>query len=227
VRLPALTLGRRLLRGFLHGLARLILFLCLKVEIRGVENFPRHGPALVVTNHLGDADTPLLLSSLPVFMEAMGKIELYDFPVLGKLMEAYGVIWLHRGLPDRRALRAALEGFSEGRMIIIAPEGRYSLIQGLEEGTDGAAFLARKGNVPIVPVALTGTGNGQVYNHLRRLRRAPVTLTVGVPFRLAGENNGGLEGRGSLKEDTRHIMESLARLLPPEYRGVYSGSPEI
>lgn len=220
VRLPELTPARMRLRRSMRGLMRFILRLCMKVETRGLENFPRRGPALVVTNHLGDADTPLLLSTLPVDMEAMGKIELYQFPVLGKIMEAYGVIWLHRGQPDRRALRAALEAFAEGRMVIIAPEGRYSLISGLEEGTGGAAFLGRKGQVPIVPIALTGTNNAHVYSHLRKLHRAPVTITIGEPFMLGADDSGPR----TLKEDTRRIMETLARMLPPEYRGVYAGS---
>lgn len=219
VRLPELTPARRRARASLRAFMRFVLRLCLDVEVRGRENFPSRGPALVVTNHLGNADTPLLLSNLPVDLEAMGKVELYDFPILGKIMEAYGVIWLHRGLPDRRALRAALQGFEEGRMVIIAPEGRYSLIQGLEAGTDGAAFLARKAGVPIVPMALTGTGNARVYQYLRRLRRAPVTLTIGEPFRLEDETDGTRD----LKADTRRIMLTLARLLPEEYRGVYAG----
>jgi len=220
VRLPELTPARLRFRRVMRGLMRTILRLCMRVEVRGRENFPASGPALVITNHLGDADTPLLLSTLPADLDALGKIELYDFPVLGKLMEAYGVIWLHRGQPDRRALRAALEAFEAGRMVIIAPEGRYSLIQGLEEGTGGAAFLARRGGVPVVPVALTGTGNAHVYAHVKRLRRAPVTITIGEPFRLGGE-----AAPQSLKADTRRIMETLARLLPEEYRGVYGDTP--
>ncbi len=223
VRLPELTPARRRLRGFLRWLMRGILRLCMRVQVHGLENFPRGGPALVVTNHLGDGDTPLLLALLPSDLDALAKIELYDFPLLGRLMEAYGVIWLHRGQPDRRALRAALQAFEAGRMVIIAPEGRYSLIGGMEAGTGGAAFLARKGGVPVVPIALTGTDNASVYRHLRRLQKAPVTLTIGAPYRFEEEDSRAESQR---QEDTRRIMESLARLLPPEYRGVYSASEE-
>jgi 1-acyl-sn-glycerol-3-phosphate acyltransferase len=63
--------------------------------------FPARVPALLVVNHLGDADGPLLVSALPASPDALGKIELYDFPVLGKLLDWYGMIWLHRGKPDR------------------------------------------------------------------------------------------------------------------------------
>ncbi|MGH8246132.1 MAG: lysophospholipid acyltransferase family protein, partial [Gammaproteobacteria bacterium] len=199
------------------GLLKILSFICLKPTVHGLENFPRKGPALVVINHLGDADSALLASALPFAPDVLGKIELYSLPILGKLMTSYGIIWLHRGRPDRRALRAALEGLAEGRIIIMAPEGRYSLIGGLEPGGNGAAFLALKADVPIVPVALTGTENAHVYRHLRRLRRAPVTLTVGVPFRLANQ----ADRQVALREGMHHTMRALACLLPVEYRGVY------
>ena len=132
-------------------------------------------------------------------------------------MEWYGVIWLHRGLADRRAMRAALEGFAEGRIIVIAPEGRYSLIGGLEEGSQGAAYLAYKADVPIVPVVVIGTENEHIYGHLKRLQRAPVTFRVGKAFRIKQQANR----REMRREGTRLIMDSLANLLPETYRGVY------
>jgi 1-acyl-sn-glycerol-3-phosphate acyltransferase len=216
-RLPALHWKRRLYRTVWRGLFKLLIAVLTKRTTAGLENFPRKGPALVVFNHLGDADGPLLVSTLPASLEAMGKVELYDFPVLGKIMEWYGTIWLHRGKPDRRAIKAALDGFAEGRFILIAPEGRMSLVGGLEEGQQGAAFLAIKADVPIVPVAITGTDNAHIYGHLKRLQRPPVSLRVGKAFRLSQQ----ADRREMLREGTRQIMESLAGLLPEDYRGSY------
>ena len=142
VRLPEMTQSRRLFRSFAHGLIKLVAKVCLKVTATGMENFPQEGPVLVVINHLGDSDVPALISTFPFPPDALGKIELYELPILGKLIDWYGVIWLHRGRADIRALRAALDGFAEGRVIVIAPEGRYSVTGALEEGSGGAAFLA-------------------------------------------------------------------------------------
>jgi len=216
-RLPRLHLARRLYRAFWRGLCWLVITVCTKHTVEGLDNFPRKGPALVVINHLGDADAPLLVGSAPVPLDALGKIELFDLPILGRLMEWYGIIWLHRGRPDRRAMRAALDGLAEGRFLVIAPEGRYSLIGGLEEGGQGAAFLAYKADVPIVPVAVIGTENEHVYRHLKRLRRARVTFRVGKAFRLRQQ----ADRREMMREGTRQIMESLANLLPESYRGAY------
>lgn len=216
-RLPRLHLARRVFRSFGRWLCRTVITVCTKRTVEGLENFPRNGPALVVLNHLGDADTPLLVGSVPVSLDALGKIELYDLRTWGKLMDWYGVIWLHRGRADKRAIRAALDGLAEGRIIAIAPEGRYSLTGGLEEGSQGAAFLAYKADVPIVPVVVIGTENEHVYGHVKRLRRAPVTFRVGKAFRLTQQ----ADRRKMMREGTRQIMESLANLLPESYRGAY------
>jgi 1-acyl-sn-glycerol-3-phosphate acyltransferase len=222
VALPPLTLGLRVRRAFLRGLARLLTFAALRITATGLENFPRHGPALIVINHLGDADVVPFLAILPPVapIEGLGKIELRAHWFVGPLFRFYGVIWIHRGQPDRKAIRAALQGLAEGRMVGLAPEGRQSLIGGLEEGNDGAAFLALKSGAPIVPVALTGTENSNIYGHLKRLRRVPVTLSVGKPFLLQEQ----ISRQETIRQGTRQIMESLASLLPESYRGQYKSN---
>lgn len=217
VALPRLTPARRAFRIFLRALAKLVTFFTMRTTIRGMENFPRQGPALIVINHLGDADAVLVGASIPTTIDGMGKIELNDDRFVGPIFRAYGVIWVHRGRPDRRALRAALDALAEGRMVGLAPEGRQSVIGGLEEGNEGAAFLAMKSGAPIVPIAMTGTENDHIYGHLKKWKRAPVTLTVGKPFHLSEQ----ADRQKMLQEGTRQIMQSLANLLPDSYRGNY------
>jgi 1-acyl-sn-glycerol-3-phosphate acyltransferase len=202
----------------MRGFVRLVVFVVTRAKVTGLENFPRKGPALVVINHLGDADGVLGIAFWPVFTDPLAKIELIEIPRLGWLIEKYGVIWVHRGLPDRRALSSALEGLRKGRIISIAPEGRESPIGALEGGTEGAAFLARKANVPIVPVAITGTENWRIYGNMKRFKRTDVTLTVGEPFYLSTEG----DRKKSLEDGTRRMMEALASMLPEQYRGIYA-----
>lgn len=217
VALPRLTLARRVFRAFARVLTKLVIFVATQATVSGLENFPKRGPALVVINHLGDADAVLLAASLPIAVDGMGKVELSEHWLAGPILRAYGVIWVHRGRPDRKAIRAALDGLSQGRLIAIAPEGRETVEEGLEEGTEGAAFLAMKSGAPIVPVAMTGTGNEDIYGHLRKWKRSRVTLSVGKMFFLREQ----ADRQKMLRDGTRQIMESLARLLPESYRGAY------
>ena len=224
VRLPKMTRARRIFRKFAHGLIKLVTKICLNVTVEGMENFPAQGPALVVINHLGDSDVLALISTLPIPPDALGKIELYELPVLGKLIDWYGVIWLHRGRADTKALRAALKGFAEGRVIVIAPEGRYSVTGALEEGSGGAAFLAYKSGAPVLPIAITGTENEIVYGALKKFRRAAVHVKAGKIFKVTGQDEGRQE---AVNSGTQQIMQALADLLPEKYRGAYSTNPKV
>jgi 1-acyl-sn-glycerol-3-phosphate acyltransferase len=216
-RLPPLSRRREIVRWLLKALAWIVTRLCIKTIVIGYEYLPREGPMLLVTNHLGDADGIVGLAITKAPFDLMGKIELYDIPVFGKLLEWYGTIWVHRGRPDRRALKAALHGLAEGRMVAIAPEGRESLSGGLEEGTNGAAYIALKADVPILPFVVTGTENKRVYGNLKNFRRTEVTAQAGPPFRLESTGNR----REDIQAGTQRIMKTLAQMLPPEYQGVY------
>lgn len=221
-RLPRLTARRRLVRRVLRWIARLVVWSCTRIEVSGLEHIPLEGPALVVANHLGDADVVLGLALSPVLIDAIAKAKLYDLPVLGKIMDAYGVIWVHPGQPNRRALRAALQGLAEGRLVAIAPEGRESVTGSLEEGAGGAAYLAYKASVPILPITFTGTENARIYDSLKRFRRTEVSMTVGPVFWI--ENLP--DWRQVIQQGTGKIMHKLASQLPQEYQGVYRYKPE-
>jgi 1-acyl-sn-glycerol-3-phosphate acyltransferase len=217
-RLPDYTWWRRSARRALRELMRFVVATRLRLSVHGLENFPARGPALIAMNHLGDADIVVFLSQIRTLeVDALASTHLYDIPVLGPVADLYGVIWLHRGRPDRRALACALESLHSGRFVAIAPEGRESPAGELEEGLNGAAFLALRADVPIVPIAVTGTENARVYRGLTRWPRLPASMTVGQPFRLARRG----DRHADLKNGTDQIMRELARLLPLEYRGIY------
>jgi 1-acyl-sn-glycerol-3-phosphate acyltransferase len=216
--LPRLTLARRAFRLFYRFCMKLIVLFTMRAAVRGVENIPKKGPALIVGNHSGNADVVLGAAVIPHSAEWIGKIENRDDHwLVGPVFRAYGFIWIHRGRPDKRALRVALDALAEGRMVVIAPEGRQTLTGGLEGGTDGATFLALKSGAPVIPIAISGAENANVYGSWKKRRRAQVAVTVGKPFYIREQ----ADRRDSIRAGTRQIMETLARMLPPERRGQY------
>lgn len=219
-RLPELTFWKRTLRKIMRIVLKVMVWLFTRPEVHGLENVPRQGALIMVSNHLGDADALLGLAYTPRSVDLLSKADLYELPVLGKLFDAYGVIWIRQGQPDRRALRIALEALRLGRAIGIAPEGRESLTGGLEEGTGGAAYLAYKSKAPILPVTMTGTENWRIFGNLKKLTRTRVTLTIGPVFYIEERPDWRL----AIQDGTQQIMHALARQLPLEYRGVFLAS---
>ena len=203
--------------GLLRTLARILLKLLTRMQVRGLENVPAHGPYIVVCNHLSKLDPPIILAIIPATITVFAAdTHRHDF-FTGELMNRMGAIWVRRGEPDREALRAALQVLKENGVIGLAPEGTRSRTGALIKGKIGVAYLAAHANVPIVPVALTGTEVG--LSAVFRLKRPRTTATIGPPFRLP--ECGGRPSRQALDAYTDTIMLTLARMLPEQYRGVY------
>lgn len=201
----------------LRKLVRCLFPLLVRIRVTGKENFPPSGPYILATNHLSVFDLPLLLMVCPhtvrAFAASKHRRNLFYFLVLS----AAGSIWVRRGEIDREALHGAFEVLKKGEVLGIAPEGtRARQVYALQPGKTGAAYIATRANVPIVPVGLTGTE--KIKENLPRLRRTDVTVTIGEPFRLP--ESGRVRGP-KLDEYTDIIMRRIAALLPPEYRGVY------
>jgi len=204
----------RLTAPVLRLIARLLSYSLLRVTVRGVENIPLAGGVLLTMNHPGGADPVLVMGFTPRYLAIVGKAEIMGWPVLAFLAWAYGMIPVQRGEVDRGALKAGLAVLRSGGALLLAPEGREVPSGAMEKARGGAAFLAVRGQVPILPIAITGTAWANVLSAWRRLRRPPVTLTFGQPFRLAPE--------AKRPEASEQIMRHIAALLPPEYRGVYA-----
>ena len=202
------------LNDFFRWLARVLARL-VRLNVQGTANISASGPLLLTMNHLGGADPVLVVAHVPRPVSVTGKVEILGWPLLGRLVRAYGMIPVHRGQVDRAALETMLDVLRGGGALLIAPEGRESLTGALEQGKSGPAFLALHGDATILPVAITGTAWRTVLPMWRRLRRPCVTLTFGQPYRLAP----GLRRAEAADE----IMRRIAALLPAEYRGVYAG----
>jgi 1-acyl-sn-glycerol-3-phosphate acyltransferase len=193
-----------------------------KPEVSGKENVPPTGPLIVMINHIHALDPYVVVAVFPRPVTAMAKIEVFDVPIFGFLTRAYGVIPIQRGQVDMHAVRRSLEVLQAGGALLIAPEGTRSPTNSLQQGKEGMAFIAARTGAPVIPVGVTGTEDAE--SCWRRLRRVPVRVSIGKPFRLdAGDEP---PRRRVLRAMTDEAMYQLAAILPPEYRGVYGDIDE-
>ncbi len=190
-----------------------------RVSFQG--EIPKSGPLIIVANHLNMIDPPLLSASIPRRIVYMAKQELYSSPA-GIFIRLYGAFPVHRGEPDRRALRQAEAVLREGLALGMFPEGTRSHTAQMQQPKAGTSLIALRSGAPILPVGITGSeaisGLGFI------LRRPKITVNVGRPFNLPQRE--GKISSAQLDRLSDVIMGHIADLLPESYRGVYGRSQD-
>ncbi|MFP3321846.1 lysophospholipid acyltransferase family protein [Planococcus sp. SIMBA_160] len=153
-----------------------------QVEVSGLELLP-DGPVLFVSNHEGNFDIPVLLSSIPKPFGFISKEEVKKFPIIPTYMEEMNCVFLDR--TDRRSafksVTDTIEKLREGHSILIFPEGTRSKGQGLKDFKAGFMRIAKEAAVPVVPIAIEGTSRIMEDNN-NQIRPARVTVQVLEPF---------------------------------------------
>ncbi|MFO7537838.1 MAG: lysophospholipid acyltransferase family protein [Chloroflexota bacterium] len=210
----------------LIGIGKVAAHTLAKIDIEGIERIPQEGGCVVVSNHIGRLDAMLaivLAERDDVIMFVAEKYQKYAF--WRWAVRQVDGIWLNRFDTDFHALREVHKRLKGGGILAIAPEGTRSRSGKLLPGKQGAAFLAAKAGVPIVPIALTGTEDTVVKSRLRRLQRLDVTIRVGEPFALPPLDRKDRDAY--LEAQTTEIMCRIAALLPPDYHGHYAAHPRL
>ena len=189
-------------------------------KVEGLENAPRSGGFLVVANHCSNLDPPFLGWAVGHrtgrIVHFMAKEEMRSWPVVGFLARNAGVFFVRRGEGDRGAQRLAIRLLETGRLVGIFPEGTRSLDGRLGDARPGAALLAMRTGLPVLPVGIAGT-HRVFAGRSRWPHRSRVTIRVGEPLQLPVMADG--LDRQALREGTEQMMRAIAALLPPEQRG--------
>lgn len=206
--------------GFMQWIFRVIASLILKQRIIGLENIPKEGAYLLVMNHLSIWDPPVVFMHTPRRMIVFVADKWRKNPIVAWVVNTVGAVWVARGEADMSAIKQSLTFLKNGTPIGMAPEGTRSRTGALIEGKTGAAYLADRTGVALVPAVVYGTE--RVTENLKRLRRTEVIMKVGEPFKLPGN---GRAKAPELEKYTEQIMITLAKMLPEQYHGYYAGNP--
>lgn len=203
-----------------------------RVRFEGeLADLPRTGPLIVAANHASNLDGVVvggwLTRALGRRIHWLGKKEMVEWPILGRLVEAGSIHPVDRSAGDVEAFRLARRILDEGHVLMVFPEGTRSPDGSLQEARDGLALLALRSNAPILPLGIAGSD--RVWPKGRW--PAPggrVVVRVGAPFRLSDVLAPDIlvDRRAAKHAATRAIMVRIAALLPERQRGAYAESPE-
>lgn len=156
------------------------------VEVKGAENIPQTGAFVMVGNHQGYLDIPLLLGYVPKSIAFISKIEILKAPILSDWMKYMQCVFIDR--KDRRqsveAMAQAVENVKRGYPLVIFPEGTRSRGAPVAEFKPGSFKLAYRSDAAIVPFTIDGTWH--VWEEHKRIRSAHLTLTIHKSIPAAG-----------------------------------------
>lgn len=205
---------------------RIVLKIIARVNIIGYGNVPETGGAIVVTNHIGrlDALIGVILADRDDFILMIA--EKYETNSIWRwAAKEVDAVWLDRYDADIQTLRIVYKRLQQGQILGMAPEGTRSKSEALAEGKPGAAYLAAKTGLPVIPIGLVGTEDRVVKERLPRLRRLDIEIKIGEPFYIPPIDRQNRDAY--LAQQTDEIMCQIAALLPPAYRGVYADHPRL
>lgn len=193
--------------------------LTCRIDAPDLQAVPAKGPLIVVTNHTGQIEVPMMFVLLqPRKLTAWAKAEAFDNWFLNYIFNLWGVIPVRRGEADMKALKLALKAIEDGYIFGIAPEGTRNKTGKLLRALPGTVLLALHSGAPILPIAHWGGEN--YLSNLKKIRRTDFHIRVGKQFRL---NVKGVKMTSEIRQQIAdEMMYEIAKMLPEEYRGEYS-----
>jgi 1-acyl-sn-glycerol-3-phosphate acyltransferase len=201
-----------------HRLAQIWARGCVRISgarltVLGAENLRKHPVAVYAANHTSYMDTPVIFSSLPFQFRILAKKELWTMPFIGWHLNRSGQIPVDTVSPNATvsSLGAGVRALRGGMPLFVFPEGSRTPDGAMQPFLAGAAFLAIRSQVPIVPIALSG-----VYDllpmHTRHFYPGEITMNVGEPIPTTGMN---IRQTDDLNTRLRHTIEQLRNSTVP------------
>jgi 1-acyl-sn-glycerol-3-phosphate acyltransferase len=153
----------------------------INIKLAGTEHLP-DGPVIFMSNHQSNFDILALLAAIPRQIHWIAKKELFEIPIFGPSMRRGGYIPLDRS-DGRKALQSMDEAAAtihHGKSVVLFPEGTRTPDGNLLPFKRGGFILARKADVPVIPVTINGSGRinpaGQI-----RLYSGNIHITLHPP----------------------------------------------
>jgi 1-acyl-sn-glycerol-3-phosphate acyltransferase len=157
------------------------------LTVHGAENLRKFPVAVFASNHTSYMDTPVIFTALDFQFRILAKQELWELPFIGWYLNRSGQIAIDTANPHASlaSLSSGVKALRAGMPLFVFPEGGRTADGELKTFLAGAAFLAIRAQVPLVPIALSG-----VYDllpiHTRHFYPCPLTISIGEPIETTG-----------------------------------------
>jgi 1-acyl-sn-glycerol-3-phosphate acyltransferase len=170
------------------------------LTLRGAENLRKYPAAVYASNHTSYMDTPVIFAALPFQFRILAKKELWPIAFIGWYLDRSGQIPIDTVNPRATlsSLGVGVKALRSGIPLFVFPEGARTTTGELQTFLSGAAYLAIRAQVPVVPIALSGVFD-LLPIHTRHLFPGELTLTVGEP----------IDAKGMTPRQTEELTEKL------------------
>jgi 1-acyl-sn-glycerol-3-phosphate acyltransferase len=202
---PVYRVCRKIAAVLLRGL--------FDLRVEGAERLPATGPFILAANHHNYLDGVVLGVAVPRPIAFLVMPRVFGAtPLHPPFHRRIGSIPVRLERPDPGAIRRVLRVLDAGRVVGIFPEGPFSQEGRLVRGQPGAAMVALRAGVPVVPAAIEGTYEALRGRRFYLPRRRPLSVRFGEPLHL-GRPRRARPGRAEREEVTHRIMSEIAALL--------------
>ena len=193
-------------------LALCIMKLYWRVSFEGGENVPKDEPFVLAPVHRSFLDFALVACITRRRLCYMAKDAIWKYPFFNKFLYALGAFPVHRGGPDREAMRRCMAVIARGEPVVMFPEGTRRSGPVVDDLYEGPAYVAARNGVPILPVGIGGSERA-----MKKGKRIPrpvkIHLVVGPPIRPPERVEGERVPRRVLKELTEELRVEVQRLF--------------
>ncbi len=200
---PLCNIGRHALKLILN----IMLKLCCRISVSGLEKLPAKGPYVIAPNHLSLADGPLIMAMMPWTIGSqtffLGTTEYFGGTVTSRIAKQVQVIPVDMDTRLYSAMQLSAYVLRQGRILCVFPEGTRSRDGNIKEFKKGVGIIAKELNIPLVPVAIMGTyemlPSGKFFP-----KPAKVRISIGNPL---------YPGDKDYDEIVKRLYEEVVKLL--------------
>jgi 1-acyl-sn-glycerol-3-phosphate acyltransferase len=181
-----------------------------RLRVEGTEHVPA-GPFILSPVHRSNIDTPLVAAVTRRPLRYMGKDAMWKYGWSAWFFTSLGGFPVHRGTADREALKKCVTVLEGGEPLVLFPEGTRRSGPVVEHVFDGAAYVALRTGVPIVPVGIGGSEKAMPKG-AKFIRPVKVTMVVGEPLNPPVTEDGARVPRRAVRELTAELQKRLQDL---------------